>query len=327
MTTHPADPPAHRPPKLLDQLRATIQARHYSRKTEQAYVGWVRRFVRFHGIRHPREMGEAEILAFLTHLAIHGRVSPSTHNQALSALLFLYRAVLEMEMDSLRTISRPRRSLRLPVVLSRGEVRLVLDRMTGVPWMMASLLYGSGLRLMECARLRIKDLDIDRGEILVRDGKGRKDRCTMLPGSLTACLSAHVARVQKLHQRDVRAGVTVEVPTALGRKYPGLPSHWSWYWVFPASRTYVDREDRARRRHHMHESVLQRAVKQAVREAGIAKHATCHTLRHSFATHLLEAGYDIRTIQELLGHRDVKTTMIYTHVLNRGGPGVRSPLD
>jgi len=317
-----------RPPKLLDRIRLVIRARHYSPKTEKAYVSWVRRFVLFHGKRHPEALGEAEITAFLSALATRRKVSASTQNQALSALLFLYREVLGRDLAWMDTIVRAKRPIRLPVVLTRDEVQAILGQLNGTPWLMGSLLYGSGLRLMECCRLRVKDVDFGRGEILVRDGKGRKDRVTLLPNRVRGALSEHLGRVRATHREDLKAGAgSVELPGALAAKYPRAAWEWAWQWVFPATRPYRDTETGARRRHHLHESVLQRAIKEAVRRAGVPKPATSHTLRHSFATHLLEAGYDIRTIQELLGHSDVSTTMIYTHVLNRGGRGVRSPLD
>ncbi|CAN5807973.1 integron integrase [soil metagenome] len=309
-------------------MRAAIRVHGYSRRTEKAYVGWIRRFVRFHDVRHPRELGEAEVSAFLTYLAVERNVSASTQNQALSAILFLYRKVLKIELGWLDDLVQARRPSRLPVVLTRSEVTAVLDRLDGTPWLMASLLYGAGLRVLECARLRVKDVDLDRREIVVRDGKGRKDRVTLLPESLRAPLGEDIERVRRQHQRDLALGLgSIELPTAIERKYPRAPWQWGWQWVFPATRFYRDPATGRQRRHHLHESVLQRAMKSAVQSAGFAKPATCHTLRHSFATHLLEDGYDIRTIQELLGHRDVSTTMIYTHVLNRGGRGVRSPLD
>ena len=315
-------------PRLLDQVRHAITARHYSFRTEKSYVAWVRRFVLFHGKRHPAEMGEAEISAFLSDLATRRRVSASTQNQALSALLFLYRSVLNKDLQWVNGIVHAKRPVRLPVVLTRAEVHAILDQMHGTPRLMASLMYGAGLRLLECARLRIKDVDFDMGQITVRSGKGQKDRVTMLPAALRAPLTAHVAWVKRQHSRDLRRGLgSVELPGGIDRKYPRAAWDWGWQWVFPAKRFYRDMRTGRWRRHHLHESVVQRAMKEAVRVAGIAKLASCHTLRHSFATHLLEAGYDIRTIQELLGHSDVNTTMIYTHVLNRGGQGVRSPLD
>lgn len=323
----------HRPTRtarLQDRFREAIRARHYSFRTERAYRGWIRRYVLFHGVRHPGEMGEAEVARFISHLATERRVSASTQNQALSALLFLYREVLGRNLALVDGVVWAKRARRLPVVLTRAEVDAVLGHLHGTCWIMASLLYGAGLRLLECARLRVKDIDLARREILVRDGKGRKGRLTLLPEKVRQPLAAHLARVRLQHQTDLESGSgSVHLPDALARKYPHAAREWSWQWVFPATRHHVDRETGERRRHHLHESVLQRAVKSAARAAGIPKPATCHTLRHSFATHLLESGYDIRTIQELLGHRDVPTTMIYTHVLNRGpGPrGIRSPLD
>jgi len=284
--------------------------------------------VLFHGKRHPAEMGEEELTAFLSHLATDRKVSASTQNQALSALLFLYKEVLGKELPWLDGVVRAKRPQRIPVVLTRGEVMGLLECMHGRTRLMAALLYGGGLRLMEAARLRVKDLDFERREIRIRDGKGRKDRVSLLPAKLVPPLKTHLQRVRERHRADLSAGNgSVELPDALARKYPRAAWEWGWQWVFPATRLYRDRESGVHRRHHLHESVLQRAVKEASRQAGITKPATCHTLRHSFATHLLESGYDIRTIQELLGHRDVSTTMIYTHVLNRGGLGVKSPLD
>lgn len=314
--------------RLLVELRRAIRARHYSPRTEEAYVAWVRRFVRFHGTRHPLDLGEPEITQFLTSLATDHHVSASTQQQALSALLFLYREVLRCDVGRLDGVVRPRIPRRLPVVLTREEVKAVLGQLGGVYRLVATLLYGSGLRLLECLTLRIKDIDYSRGEIRVRRGKGARDRVTMLPVSARAVLAAHLERVREQHRRDLAVGAgAVALPGALERKYPNASREWGWQWVFPATRHYRDRRTGQRRRHHLHESPVQRAVKGAVRRAGIAKPATCHTFRHSFATHLLEDGYDIRTVQELLGHRDVRTTMIYTHVLNRGGFGVRSPAD
>jgi len=315
-------------PKLLDQVRMAIRARHYSWRTERSYVAWVRRFILFNSKRHPAVMGEREVTAFLSSLAVEGRVSASTQNQALSAILFLYRHVLGVELEWMSGIVKAKRPVRLPTVLTREEVRAVLGELQGVPWLMASLMYGAGLRVLECARLRVKDIDFSRLEVTVRDGKGCKDRLTMLPVSLRDPLMAHLERVRLTHQRDLRRGLgSVELPSAIERKYPRATFEWAWQWVFPATRFYRDPRSGRYRRHHLHETVMQRAMKDAVRTAGVAKPASCHTLRHSFATHLLEAGYDIRTIQELLGHSDVSTTMIYTHVVNRGGQGVRSPLD
>ena len=320
--------PAQAAPRLLDQVRAAVRIRHYSRSTEQSYVQWVRRFVLFCGKRHPRDVGAAEIERFLTHLAVDGRVAASTQNQALNALVFLYREVLRTDAPVLTEIVLARRPRRLPVVLTRDEVRALLGQLHGATWLIASLLYGSGLRLIECLTLRVKDLDFATGEIRVRDGKGRRDRVVPLPASLAAPLQTHLERVRVIHQEDLRAGFgAVALPGALDRKYPDAPRAWIWQWVFPASGRYHDPAANAERRHHFHETAVQRAVKAAAANAGIAKPATCHALRHSFATHLLAGGYDIRTVQELLGHSSVRTTMIYTHVLNRGGLGVRSPLD
>jgi integron integrase len=316
------------PPKLLELVSITIRARHYSRRTEDSYRRWIRRFILFNGKRHPLEMGERDVTRFLSHLATDRKVSATTQNQALSAILFLYREVLGKDLGWLDGIVRAKRPQKLPVVLTHGEVLEVLSLMRGTPLLMANLLYGSGLRLSECAGLRVKDLDLERGEITVRNGKGSKDRVTLLPVSIKRTLIGHLSRVREQHKNDLRRGRgSVALPEALSRKYPGASREWGWQWVFPATRFYRDAESGEYRRHHLHETVLQRAVKEAVRAAGIPKHATCHTFRHSFATRLLENGYDIRTIQELLGHRDVSTTMIYTHVLNRGGRGVRSPLD
>jgi integron integrase len=329
MTTPvPTDPTPAPAARLLDVFRRAIRARHYSRRTEKAYASWVTRYVLFHGKRHPREMGVPEVTRFLTHLAVEGRVSASTQNQAFSALLFLYREVLTLPLPGLDDVVRAKRPIHIPVVLTRDEVQTVLRHLRGAPWLMASLMYGAGLRLLECLRLRVKDVDFSRGELTVRDGKGQKDRMTVLPTRLAEPLRCHLARVAQQYEADLRHGAgVVALPHALARKYPAACRDWAWQWVFPATRTYHVAATGDRGRHHLHETVLQRAFHEAVRCAGIAKPATCHTLRHSFATHLLEAGYDIRTIQELLGHNDVSTTMIYTHVLNRGGRGVRSPLD
>ncbi|MCK2086764.1 integron integrase [Thauera aromatica] len=285
-------------------------------------------FILFHGKRHPQELGAPEVEAFLTHLAVAGRVAASTQNQAKSAVLFLYREVLAVELPWLDGVTQARAPKRLPVVLTRDEVGAVLARLEGAQWLIGSLLYGSGLRLMECLRLRVKDVDFGRNEILVRDGKGAKDRVTMLPIALKSPLQAHLGRVQSLHRQDLGEGYgEVYLPNALERKYPMAAREWGWQYVFPAASRAVDPRSSGVRRHHVSEQSVQRMVRQATRDAAIAKPATPHTLRHSFATHMLEGGYDIRTVQELLGHADVKTTMIYTHVLNRGAGGVISPLD
>lgn len=315
-------------PRLLDRVREAIRLRHYSTRTEQAYLGWIRRYILFHNQRHPKEMGTAEIEAFLSHLATRQNVAASTQNQALNALVFLYRHVLDRDIGDLDGLIRAKRPYRLPVVFTRDEVQRVLASLDGVHRLMASLLYGSGLRLMECLRLRIKDLDFQRREILVRHGKGGKDRVTMLPDSLIPALQSQLERAQLCHRQDLAEGFgRVYLPKALARKYPNADREWGWQYAFPASKRSIDPRAGEERRHHLHETVLQYAVKRAVRQAGIDKPGSCHTFRHSFATHLLESGYDIRTVQELLGHKDVRTTMIYTHVLNRGGSGVRSPLD
>jgi len=315
-------------PRLLERVRAAIRARQYSPRTEKAHVGWIKRYIFFHGKKHPDGMGTAEVTQFLSGLATNERVSASTQNQAFSALLFLYRVVLGRELAGLQETTRARRPPRVPLVLSPSEVDAIPGRLRGTSRLMASLMYGAGLRLLECARLRVKDMDFVRNEITVRDGKGRKDRITLLPARLAEPLRAHLDRVRRQHHADLQGGAgSVGLPNALDRKYPRAAWEWGWQWVFPARRFHVDRISGLRRRHHLHETVVQRAFAEAVRASGVAKPASCHSLRHSFATHLLEDGYDIRTIQELLGHSDVATTMIYTHVLNRGGRGVRSPLD
>jgi len=322
-------PPANAPkPKLLDQVRLAIRARHYSQSTEEAYVAWIKRFIFFHGVRHPAEMGEPEINQFLTDLAANKKVSASTQNQALSALLFLYQRVLEKPLEWVNPAVRAKKPKRLPVVLTREEVRRILDLMDGAPKLVATLLYGAGLRLHECLELRFKDIDFTHNQILVRDGKGQKDRITTLPASVKEPLLAHLRNVWRLHQKDLREGAgRVALPHALARKYANADREWGWQWAFPAPTRYFDEEAKIERRHHLHETAVQKAMRQAVLRAGIGKPGTPHVLRHSFATHLLEDGYDIRTIQELLGHADLNTTMIYTHVLNKGGRGVRSPAD
>jgi integron integrase len=314
--------------RLLDQLRNKIRLKHYSIRTEHAYVDWVRRFILFHGKRHPRDLGAEHVEAFLTSLAVEGRVAASTQNQAKSAILFLYREVLSAELPWLDNVEPAKSPHRLPVILTPDEVEAVLGRMHGTPALIARLAYGTGMRIMECLRLRVKDLDFKRREIVVREGKGAKDRVTMLPQRLVEPFNAHLARVRHLHEDDLQAGAgEVYLPYALERKYPSAGRQWGWQYVFPSIKLSTDPRSGALRRHHADPKPVQRAMQQALRRAGIAKPATLHTLRHSFATHLLEAGYDIRTVQELLGHADVSTTMIYTHVLNRGGRGVLSPLD
>lgn len=313
---------------MLDQMREALYSRHYSRRTEQTYCNWVKRFGHFHNVRHPAEMAEPEINVFLTRLAVKEKVAASTQNQALSALLFLYRHVIGREVGDLGEVIRARKPKRLPAIMTRDEVKAVLSNLSGDKWLMASLMYGAGLRLMECLRLRVQDIDFSRNEILVRDGKGAKDRITMLPESLKASLQDHLKKVKAVYDRDLTEGWgRVLMPDALDRKYPNAPKEWRWQWVFPQENRWRNTKSGEEGRHHVDESLVQKAVKAAVVKAGLTKRATCHTFRHSFATHLLEGGYDIRTVQELLGHKDVKTTMIYTHVLNRGPSGVRSPVD
>ncbi|MDZ4344613.1 MAG: integron integrase [Candidatus Binatia bacterium] len=315
-------------PKLLDQVREAIRMRHYSPKTEDSYVHWIKRFIFFHNKRHPAEMAEPEIARFLSNLATESRVSGSTQNQALNALLFLYHQVLGKEIGYVNGVVRAKKAPRLPVVLTRGEIQALFNYLNGTEKIMATLLYGAGLRLMECCRLRVKDIDFSQNQIVVRAGKGDKDRYTMLPAAVKELLIKHLDDGKRQHHYDLEKNLgRVVLPNALDRKYPNAGREWGWQWVFPATRYYVDRVTGRQYRHHLHESVLQKAVREAARNAGIAKPATCHSMRHSFATHLLEDGYDIRTVQELLGHRDVSTTMIYTHVLNRGGRGVQSPAD
>ncbi len=318
------------PKKLLDQLRDALRVKHYALSTENSYVDWVERFIRFHKMRHPDTMGEAEIAASqsVTHLAVQDNVAAPTQSQALSALLFLYRHVLHVELDGRIDLVRAKKSRHLPVVLTKAEVQAVLRHVPNEYQTMTKLLYGSGLRLMECVRLRVKDLDFAQRQIVVRDGKGMKDRVTMLPDQLREPLEVHLTQVKQLHTQDLERGYgAVYLPFALERKYPSAQREWLWQYVFPSDRLSTDPRSGVTRRHHVDPSGLQKAVKDAVRAAGLTKNASCHSFRHSFATHLLESGYDIRTVQELLGHADVKTTMIYTHVLNRGGLAVRGPLD
>ena len=324
----PRPPYDERPLSLIAQMRRRLRLRRYSSRTEEAYVEWVRRFVRFGGMRHPRSLAPADVRAFLTDLAERQRVSASTQNQAFSAVLFLYRHVLRDPLPWLDGFERAKQPRRLPVVLTQDEVRRLIDCLSGTRQLVAMLMYGSGLRLMEALSLRVKDVDFAARSITVRSGKGEKDRVTMLPESAVARLQAHLETVERRFAQDTRdPRFGVAIPDAIGKKSPAARRALLWYWVFPARRTYVDPESGDPRRHHVHPSVIQRAVTQAAQAVGLRKRATCHSFRHSFATHLLESGYDIRTIQELLGHSDVRTTMIYTHVLNRGGRGVRSPAD
>ena len=314
--------------RLLDQVSDAIRRLHYSRRTEESYVQWIRRYIYFHDKRHPAALGEPDITAFLNHLAVDRSVAASTQNQALSALLFLYKQVLGKEFAWLDGLVRAKRPARMPVVMTQAEVERLLASLRGVRGLAAGLLYGTGMRLLECLRLRVKDVDFGYRQILVRDGKGQKDRITMLPEKLAQALRLHLEDVRLLHARDLRESFgAVHLPYALARKYPNAGREWAWQYVFPSKNRSVDPDDGVIRRHHLDESVPQRAIKEAARHAGIDKPVHCHTLRHSFATHLLLAGYDIRTVQELLGHADVSTTMIYTHVLNKGGRGVKSPLD
>ncbi len=315
-------------PKLLDQLKDQLRVCHYSIRTENAYVDWVRRFILFHDKRHPKDMGHSEVQAFLTHLAVDRHVSPSTQNQAKAALLFLYRYLLGVELPWLSEVVQAKHNPRLPVVLTVGEVRTLLDQMEGVMALVARLLYGTGMRLMEGLRLRVKDVDFDRREIIIRDGKGGKDRVTILPDSLVALLKAHLDRAKTLHEKDLAEGFgEVYLPDALAEKFKAAPRAWGWQWVFPSNLRSVDPRSGVIRRHHLQSESVQKAVRIAARAGELVKPISPHVLRHSFATHLLQGGYDIRTVQELLGHKDVETTMIYTHVLNRGGRGVMSPLD
>jgi integron integrase len=315
-------------PRLLDRAKAALRRKHYSLHTERRYLDWMERFIRFHNKRHPRHMGKTEIEAFLTHLATKENYAASTQNQALSALLFLYKFVLEQPLDFDLDAVRAKRPKRLPTVLSRQEAHAVLNCMSGETQLMAKLLYGAGLRLSECVRLRVKDLDFEQRKVIVRDGKGARDRASILPESLIEPIQHHLVRVQAIHAADLNAGLGgVYLPHALAKKYPHASREWIWQYAFPSARLSVDPRSGATRRHHYSRSGLQKAVRRAATLAGIAKRVTPHVFRHSFATHLLEDGYDIRTVQDLLGHKDVRTTMIYTHVLRRGPLGVRSPLD
>lgn len=315
-------------PKLLDRVRWRLRAKHYSIRTEQAYVDWIRRFILFHRKRHPDEMGEKEISDFLSHLAVEKNVAASTQNQAFSALLFLYQQVLARKLDFIDNVQRVSRPPKLPVVFTPSEARAILDQLTDDYRLMAELLYGSGLRLLECLRLRVKDIDFGYGQIVVRDGKGLRDRVTILPESLRRPLQLHLEQMKHQHERDLAAGRgRVYLPFALERKYRNANRSWVWQYVFPADKLSIDPRSGELRRHHILEKNLQNAVRVAIKRARIQKHGSCHTFRHSFATHLLENGYDIRSVQELLGHRDVGTTMIYTHVLNKPGLAIRSPLD
>lgn len=317
-----------REPRLLDRVRDALRRRHYSYRTEQSYLQWIRRFIFFQKKRHPRDMGEAEIAAFVTHLAVQRRVSSSTQNQALNAILFLYKQVLEHNVGLIHGVVRAKRPKRLSVVMTQEEVQALLCRLAGRDWLLASLMYGAGLRVMECVRLRVKDIDFGLNQIIVRDGKGQKDRVTPLPMIAVPALQQQIEHVKRIREADLADGYgEVSMPFALARKYPNAARELTWWYLFPASQHSRDPYSDRIKRHHLDESAIQKAVKQAVRASGIPKPVSCHTFRHSFATHLLNSGYDIRTVQELLGHKDVATTMIYTHVLHRGGQGVISPLD
>ena len=321
-------PPAAKPPKLLDQVRDRIRVLHYSRSTESTYLYWIKFYIHFHGLRHPKDMGAAEVEAFLSHLATVREVAAGTQNQAMHAILFLYKQVFGVELGWLDSITRAKPSKRLPVVLTQGEAQRLLAATRGTPGLVVRLLYGTGMRLMEGLRLRVKDVDFERNQITIRGGKGDKDRMTMLPASIVPDLRAHIAERRRWHDKDLATGMAdVELPHALERKYPNACREWGWQYIFAAAGYSTDPRSGVIRRHHIHEKTIQRHVKEAARRAGIDKPAHPHTLRHSFATHLLESGYDIRTVQELLGHSDVATTMIYTHVLNKGGRGVVSPID
>lgn len=315
-------------PKLLDQVRQVIRVKHYSIRTEESYINWLKRFIFFHNKKHPITMGEKEIGEFITHLAKNKKVSASTQNQALCAIVFLYKNILKKELKNTISIHWSKRPTKLPVVFSKNEAIAVLNNLKGIHWLIGMLLYGSGLRLTESLELRVKDIDFDYNQIIVRNSKGEKDRSTMLPQKIIQPLKKHLSKVKALHEEDLKNGFgLVYLPYAIDRKYPNAKYEWGWQYVFPATRISTDPRSGIHRRHHLYDTVIQKSVKQAIRDAGITKHASCHTFRHSFATHLLEFGYDIRTIQELLGHKNVETTMIYTHVINQGGKGVRSPAD
>jgi integron integrase len=316
------------PPRLLEQVREIIRLKHYSIRTEQTYLHWIKRYILFHAKRHPREMGAPELTAFLSHLAIKGNVAAATQNLALNAVLFLYREVLKIELPWLTDVQRAKKPERLPLVFTRDEVKRLLAQLDGTRWLLIALIYGGGLRLLECARLRVKDVDFHYSQLIIRDGKGQKDRVTTLPDLLREPLRQHMTRVKERHLQDIAEGYgRVYLPNALDRKYPQADREWGWQYVFPAANRSVDPRSKVERRHHVSESAIQKAVKNAIRKASIIKPGSVHTLRHSFATHMLESGADIRTVQELLGHKDVSTTMIYTHVLQKGGKGATSPLD
>jgi integron integrase len=319
---------AENKPRLLDQVRQIIRVKHYSLRTEESYINWIKRFIFFHNKKHPIEMGEKEIGEFITHLAKNEKVSASTQNQALCAIVFLYKNVLIKELDNTISIYWSKRPKKLPVVFTQSEAIKVLGKLKGTHWLVGMLLYGSGLRLSESLELRVKDVDFGYNQIRVRDSKVEKDRSTMLPQKIVQPLKEHMNKVKAIHEEDLKNGFgTVYLPYAIEKKYPNAKYEWNWQYIFPATKISTDPRSGVERRHHLYDTVIQKAVKQAIRDAGITKHASCHTFRHSFATHLLESGYDIRTIQELLGHKNVETTMIYTHVINQGGKGVRSPAD
>jgi len=320
--------PVRANPRLFDHIREVLRLKHYSRRTEFSYIHWIRRYILFHNKRHPAEMGANEVTAFLTHLAVKRQVAAGTQNLALSAILFLYKQVLEIELPWLENVTRAKESQHLPVVLTREEIKALLAQFEGTYWLLFSLMYGTGLRLMECLRLRVKDIDFHYKQIIVRDGKGSKDRVTVLPAPLIEPLRDHLVRVKRLHEQDLADGYgKTNLPFALARKYPNADREWAWQYVFPGKNISKDPRSDHVGRHHLHSDAASKVIKSAIRKAGIMKPASSHTLRHSFATHLLEDGYDIRTVQELLGHKDVKTTQIYTHVLQKGGRAVRSPLE